>query len=139
MFEKLTQSIQQAVRSLKGQGRISEQNIQESLRAVRIALLEADVHVSVVRGLLEGVKAKALGQEVVKSLTPDQHFIKILYDELARVLGEGDSKLHFPSVPPGIVMLVGLQGSGKTTTAGTPSFWFPLTYTGPRPQNSWRS
>ncbi len=118
MFEKLTQSIQQAVRSLKGQGRISEQNIQESLRAVRLALLEADVHVSVVRDLLEGVKATALGQEVVKSLTPDQHFLKILNDELVRVLGEGDSKLRFPSVPPGIVMLVGLQGSGKTTTAG---------------------
>ncbi len=124
MFEKLTQGIQQAVRSLKGQGRISEQNIQESLRAVRLALLEADVHVSIVKDLLEGVKAKALGQDVVRSLTPDQHFIKILNDELVRVLGEGDSKLHFPSVPPGIVMLVGLQGSGKTTTAGKLARYF---------------
>lgn len=118
MFERLTEKIQDAVRSLRGKGSISEDNIQEGIRSVRLALLEADVHVSVVRDLLEGVKKRALGQEVLKSLTPDQHFIKILHEELVRVLGEGDPRLRFPSVEPGVVMLVGLQGSGKTTTAG---------------------
>jgi len=124
MFERLAGKIQDAVRSLKGQGRISETNIQEGIRAVRLALLEADVHVSVVRDLLEGVKARALGQDVLQSLTPDQHFVKILHEELVRVLGEGDSRLRFPSMPPGIVMLVGLQGSGKTTTAGKLARYF---------------
>lgn len=118
MFERLTEKIQDAVRSLKGQGRITEGNIQESLRAVRMALLEADVHVSVVKDFLEGVKTRALGQDVLKSLSPDQHFVKILYEEMARVLGEGDARLRFPSFGPGVVMLAGLQGSGKTTTAG---------------------
>jgi signal recognition particle subunit SRP54 len=83
-----------------------------------MALLEADVHVSVVKDFLEGVKARALGEEVLQSLSPDQHFVKILFDELKRVLGEGDPRLRFPAMPPGVIMLVGLQGSGKTTTAG---------------------
>ena len=86
MFEKLSDRIQGAVKALKGQGRISEKNIQDSLRAVRIALLEADVNVSVVRDLLRGVKEKALGEKVLSSLSPDQHFIKILNEEMVRVL-----------------------------------------------------
>jgi signal recognition particle subunit SRP54 len=118
MFERLTDRIQGAIRGLRGQGKITEGNIQEGLRSVRLALLEADVHVSVVRDFLEGVKTRALGEEVLQSLSPDQHFIKILYDELQRVLGEGSARLKFPDMPPGILMLVGLQGSGKTTTAG---------------------
>jgi signal recognition particle subunit SRP54 len=118
MFERLTERLQDAVKGLRGQGKITESNIQEGLRAVRMALLEADVHVSVVRDLIEGVKAKALGQEVLRSLSPDQQFIKILHEEMTRALGQGDSRLHFPSVGPGIVLLAGLQGSGKTTTAG---------------------
>jgi signal recognition particle subunit SRP54 len=118
MFEKLTEKIQLTLKNLRGQGRITEGNVQESLRAVRLALLEADVHVSVVRDFLDGVKAKALGEEVLKSLSPDQHFVKILNDELVRVLGAGDMRVKFPAIPPGIIMLVGLQGSGKTTTAG---------------------
>src|SRR5512135_2368414 len=118
MFERLTERIQDAVKSLKGQGKITEENIQESLRSVRMALLEADVHVSVVKDFLEGVKAKALGQEVLRSLSPDQHFVKILNDEMVRVLGEGDPRLRFPPFGPGIILLAGLQGSGKTTTAG---------------------
>ncbi len=124
MFERLTERIQEAVKSLKGQGRITETNVQESLRAVRMALLEADVHVAVVKDFLEGVKTKALGQEVLKSLSPDQHFIKILYDEMARVLGEGDPRLKFPAFGPGVILLAGLQGSGKTTTAGKLAKYF---------------
>jgi signal recognition particle subunit SRP54 len=118
MFEKLTEKIQLTLKNLRGQGRITESNVQESLRAVRLALLEADVHVSVVRDFLDGVKARALGEEVLKSLSPDQHFVKILNDELVRVLGAGDMRVKFPAIPPGVIMLVGLQGSGKTTTAG---------------------
>jgi len=96
MFEKLTEKIQLTLKNLRGQGRITEANVQESLRAVRLALLEADVHVSVVRDFLEGVKSKALGDDVLKSLSPDQHFVKILHDELKRVLGEGDMRLSCP-------------------------------------------
>ncbi len=118
MFERLSERIQDAIKGLKGQGKITEENIQEGLRAVRMALLEADVHVSVVKDFLEGVKTKALGQDVLRSLSPDQHFVKILNDEMVRVLGEGDPRLRFPPFGPGIILLAGLQGSGKTTTAG---------------------
>jgi len=124
MFERLSERIQGAVKALKGQGHITDRNIKDSLRAVRIALLEADVHVSVVKELLEGVKAKALGQEVLRSLSPDQHFIKILNEEMVRVLSGGDSRLSFSPLPPGVLMLVGLQGSGKTTTAGKLAGYF---------------
>lgn len=124
MFERLTERIQDAVKGLRGQGRITENNIQDSLRAVRMALLEADVHVSVVKDFLEGVKTRALGQEVLRSLSPDQHFVKILNEEMVRVLGEGDSRLKFPAYGPGILLLVGLQGSGKTTTAGKLARYF---------------
>lgn len=117
MFEKLTEKLLSVVNTLRGKGKLTESNIEEAVRAVRMALLEADVHISVVKSILEGVKTKALGQEVLKSLTPDQHFIKILHEEIVRVLGEGQSGFNFPSLPPGIIMLVGLQGSGKTTTA----------------------
>ncbi len=117
MFEKLTEKLLGVVNTLRGKGKLTESNIEEAVKAVRMALLEADVHISVVKSVLEGVKSKALGQEVMRSLTPDQHFIKILHEEIVRVLGEGQSGFHFPSLPPGIVMLVGLQGSGKTTTA----------------------
>ncbi|MEJ2421796.1 MAG: signal recognition particle protein [Acidobacteriota bacterium] len=124
MFEKLTDRLQGAVRQLRGRGRITEDNIKDGIRNVRLALLEADVHVSVVKDLIAGVKEKALGQEVLQSLSPDQHFIKILNEELVRVLGEGQAGLAFPAMPPGVILLAGLQGSGKTTTAGKLARYF---------------
>jgi len=116
MFETLTDKLDLTFKRLRGQGKISEKNIEEALREVRLALLEADVHFQVVKRFLESVKAKALGQEVLRSLTPDQHFIKIVRDELASLLGGEHQELDLRGTPPLVLMLVGLQGSGKTTT-----------------------
>lgn len=116
MFETLTDKLDLTFKRLRGQGKISEKNIEEALREVRLALLEADVHFQVVKRFLESVKTKALGQEVLSSLTPDQHFIKIVRDELASLLGGEHQELDLRGTPPLVLMLVGLQGSGKTTT-----------------------
>lgn len=118
MFETLTEKLELTFKKLRGQGKISEKNIEEALREVRLALLEADVHVKVVRDSLDSVKAKALGQEVLRSLTPEQQLIKIVKEELAALLGGEQSELELKGAPPLALMLVGLQGSGKTTTAG---------------------
>ncbi|MBI2359615.1 MAG: signal recognition particle protein [Deltaproteobacteria bacterium] len=116
MFETLTEKLELTFRKLRGQGKISERNIEEALREVRLALLEADVHVKVVKEFLDSVKSKALGQEVLASLTPDQHFLRIVRDELAVMLGGEGRELELKGAPPVVLMLVGLQGSGKTTT-----------------------
>ena len=117
MFESLTDKLELTFKKLKGQGKITEKNIEESLRDVRIALLEADVHFRVVRNFIEAVKGKSLGQEVLLSLTPEQQFIKIVREELVSLLGSEPQKLSLKGSPPVVLMLVGLQGSGKTTTA----------------------
>jgi len=117
MFETLTEKLELTFKRLRGQGKIGEKNIEDALREVRLALLEADVHVKVVKSFLESVKAKALGQEVLRSLTPEQHFIKIVREELTSLLGGEHSEIQLKGTPPLILMLVGLQGSGKTTTA----------------------
>jgi signal recognition particle subunit SRP54 len=116
MFESLTEKLELTFKRLRGQGKISEKNIDDALREVRLALLEADVHVKVVKTFLDSVKAKSLGQEVLQSLTPEQHFLKIVRDELTGLLGGEHSKLDLKAAPPVVIMLVGLQGSGKTTT-----------------------
>ncbi|HXG53110.1 MAG TPA: signal recognition particle protein [candidate division Zixibacteria bacterium] len=116
MFESLTEKLELTFKRLRGQGKISEKNIDDALREVRLALLEADVHVQVVKSFLDSVKSKSLGQEVLLSLTPDQQFIKIVADELAAILGGEHRELDLKAAPPVAVMLVGLQGSGKTTT-----------------------
>ncbi|MBI2989420.1 MAG: signal recognition particle protein [Deltaproteobacteria bacterium] len=116
MFETLTDKLDLTFKRLRGQGKISEKNIEEALREVRLALLEADVHFKVVKSFLESVKSKSLGQEVLRSLTPDQHFIKIIREELAALLGGERRELDLRGPPPLVLMLVGLQGSGKTTT-----------------------
>ncbi|MBI2089940.1 MAG: signal recognition particle protein [Deltaproteobacteria bacterium] len=116
MFETLTEKLELTFKKLRGQGKISERNIEEALREVRLALLEADVHVRVVKEFLDAVKSKAIGQEVLQSLTPEQHFLKIVRDELTALLGGERRELELKGAPPVVVVLVGLQGSGKTTT-----------------------
>jgi signal recognition particle subunit SRP54 len=124
VFQNLSTRLQGVLKQLSGQGRVSEQVLKDSLREVRLALLEADVHVSVVRELLDGVRAKALGEEVLQSLTPGQQVIKIVRDELERLLGaEESAPVQFASKPPTVMLLVGLQGSGKTTTAAKLGVW----------------
>lgn len=117
MFETLTDKLELTFKKLRGQGKIHENNIEEALREVRLALLEADVHVKVTKGFLESVRAKALGQDVLHSLTPEQQFIKIVKEELTSVLGGEYQEFDLKGAPPLILMFVGLQGSGKTTTA----------------------
>ncbi|HSL92619.1 MAG TPA: signal recognition particle protein [Candidatus Limnocylindrales bacterium] len=118
MFENLTEKFQGVVKALRGQGRISEGNIEGALREVRLALLEADVNYNVVKDFTAAVKEKALGAEVLASLSPDQHFIKIVHAELAKMMGGQAQELDLARRPPVSVMLVGLQGSGKTTSCG---------------------
>jgi signal recognition particle subunit SRP54 len=116
MFESLTDKLELTFKKLRGQGKISEKNIDEALREVRLALLEADVHITVVKNFLDAVRIKSLGQEVLQSLTPEQQFIKIVRDEMVNVLGGEHRELDLKTAPPAVIMLVGLQGSGKTTT-----------------------
>jgi len=116
MFESLTEKLELTFKRLRGQGKITEKNIDDAIRDVRLALLEADVHIKVVKNFLDSVKAKAMGQEVLQSLTPDQQFLKIVRDELVELLGGEHQDLDLKTAPPVVIMLVGLQGSGKTTT-----------------------
>ena len=117
-FEGLSSRLQEITRKLKGQARISESDLKEMLREVKLALLEADVNYKIVKQFINTIQEKALGQDVLKSLTPGQQVIKIVKDELVELLGGTESKINFTPNPPTVIMLVGLQGSGKTTTAG---------------------
>jgi signal recognition particle subunit SRP54 len=117
MFDSLSARLQSVFDRLGSRGRLSEDNIQEALREVRLALLEADVNFKVVRAFVDRVKEKAVGHEVLKSLTPAQQVVKVVHDELCELLGGSGHRLAPASHPPTIVMLIGLQGSGKTTTA----------------------
>jgi signal recognition particle subunit SRP54 len=117
MFDTLSDRLEGVFRKLKGQGRVSERNIEEALREVRLALLEADVNIGVVRDFIEHVKRKALGQEVLASLTPEQHFIHFVATELREMMGGSARELDLKVKPPVKILLVGLQGSGKTTSA----------------------
>ena len=117
-FEGLSEKLQAFTRKLKGKARITETELNEMLREVKLALLEADVNYKVVKDFINSIHDKALGQDVLKSLTPGQQVVKIVKDELIELLGGTDSKIAFTPNPPTVIMLVGLQGSGKTTTAG---------------------
>ena len=117
-FEGLSAKLQEVTRKLRGKARITESDLKEMLREVKLALLEADVNYAIVKEFINTIQEKALGQDVLKSLTPGQQVIKIVKDELIELLGGTESKINFTPNPPTIIMLVGLQGSGKTTTAG---------------------
>ena len=117
-FEGLSNRLQEITRKMRGKARITESNLKEMLREVKLALLEADVNYKIVKEFINTIQEKALGQDVLKSLTPGQQVVKIVKDELVELLGGVESKVNFTPNPPTIIMLVGLQGSGKTTTAG---------------------
>ncbi len=117
-FEGLSAKLQEVTRKLRGKARITESDLKEMLREVKLALLEADVNYVIVKEFINTIQEKALGQDVLKSLTPGQQVIKIVKDELVELLGGTESKINFTPNPPTVIMLVGLQGSGKTTTAG---------------------
>jgi signal recognition particle subunit SRP54 len=117
MFEKLQERFESTFKKVRGYGKLTESNIKDTLREVRVALLEADVNFKVARDFLEKVREKAMGEEVLTSITPGQQFIKIVYDELCAVLGSANKPLDIAAAPPVPVMLIGLQGSGKTTTS----------------------
>jgi signal recognition particle subunit SRP54 len=118
MFEALSSRLSDTLRKLTGKGVLSEDDVREGLREIRRCLLEADVSFDLTRQFLERVQEKATGQEVLKAVKPGQQLVKIVYDELVAMLGEKQAPLAFASVPPTIILVVGLQGSGKTTTAG---------------------
>jgi signal recognition particle subunit SRP54 len=123
VFDNLTGRLARVVKTLRGEARLTESNVQEALREVRVALLEADVALPVVRTFIDNVRAKALGQEVVGSLTPGQAAVGVVYRELVALMGEKNDSLDFATQPPAVILLAGLQGSGKTTTAGKLARW----------------
>src|SRR5581483_10767721 len=123
MFENLTEKLQRAFKNLRGQGKLTEENIGEALRELRLALLEADVNVKVVKELIDCIREKALGAEVMTALSPGEQVVKIVRDELIELLGRDTAKLKFASQPPTVVLMAGLQGSGKTTTSGKLAAW----------------
>ena len=117
MFENLSDKLQAVFKTIRGHGKLSEQNIKDALREVRMALLEADVNFRVVKDFTERVRQRAVGREVLKSLTPGQQLVKVVHEELTELMGKEERGLSFAATPPTAIMLVGLQGSGKTTTA----------------------
>jgi signal recognition particle subunit SRP54 len=132
MFDNLSDKLQRVFKNLRGEGRLTAENMETALREVRVALLEADVNFKVVKQLIESVKVRAMGQEVLSSLSPSQQVIGIINEELIKVLGSHESKLRFANEPPSVFLIVGLQGSGKTTSTGKLARW--LMKNGHRPQ-----
>src|ERR1700689_4916569 len=123
MFETLTEKLQRAFKTLRGQGTLTEENIGEALREIRVALLDADVNLNVVNELIEHIRAKAGGPEVLTALSPSEQVIKIVRDQLIEFLGKDTARFKFASQPPTVILMAGLQGSGKTTTSGKLAAW----------------
>src|SRR6202142_1936365 len=123
MFENLSDKLQRAFKNLRGQGTVSEENIGDALREIRVALLEADVNLNVVKELIEHIREKAVGQQVMTALSPTEQVIKIVRDELVALLGKDTARFNFASRPPTVILMAGLQGSGKTTTSGKLAAW----------------
>lgn len=123
MFENLTDKLQRVFKNLRGEGKLTAQNMEEALREIRLALLEADVHFKVVKDLIAGIREKAMGEEVLTALSPGQQVVKIVRDELVKILGSHQARLRFANEPPTAMLIVGLQGSGKTTSTGKLARW----------------
>ena len=123
MFETLTDKLQRVFKNLRGQGTLTEENIAEALREIRVALLEADVNLKVVNELIEHIREKAVGTEVLTALSPSEQVVKIVRDELVALLGKDTARFNFASKPPTVILMAGLQGSGKTTTTGKLAAW----------------
>ena len=123
MFENLSDKLQKVFKSLRGEGKLTAENMDVALREIRVALLEADVHFKVVKQMIEAVREKALGQEVLAALNPSQQVVKIVHEELIKLLGSHASRLRFANEPPSIFLIVGLQGSGKTTSTAKLARW----------------
>jgi signal recognition particle subunit SRP54 len=123
MFENLQDKLQRAFKNLRGQGTLTPENIQDAMKEIRMALLEADVNFKVVKQFVDHVQEKAIGQEVMTALSPAQQVVKIVHDELVETLGKDTAKLKFASQPPTVILMAGLQGSGKTTTSGKLASW----------------
>ena len=123
MFENLSERLGRTLKNLRGQGRLSEDNIKDTLREVRMALLEADVALPVVKEFIERVRERAVGQEVLQSLTPGQALVKVVHDELVHLMGEANDELQLNVQPPAVVLMAGLQGSGKTTSTAKLARW----------------
>jgi len=123
MFDNLSDKLQRVFKNLRGEGKLSAENMEAALREIRVALLEADVHFKVVKQLIEAVKEKAVGTEVLDALNPSQQVVKIVHEELIKLLGTHTSRLRFANEPPSVIMIVGLQGSGKTTSTAKLARW----------------
>jgi signal recognition particle subunit SRP54 len=123
MFDTLSDKLEQTVKRLRGHGKITERNVEDAVRDVRLALLEADVQLDIVRDFTERVRQQSLGAEVLASLTPEQHFIKIVRSELTALMGGQAVELNLSATPPVVLMLVGLNGAGKTTTIAKLALW----------------
>ena len=123
MFDNLSDKLQRVFKTLRGEGKLSAENMDAALREIRVALLEADVHFRVVKQFIEAVKEQAMGQEVLTALSPTQQVIKIVRDELVKMLGTHQAKLRMANEPPSVIMIVGLQGSGKTTSTAKLARW----------------
>ncbi len=123
MFDNLSDKLQRVFKNLRGEGKLTAENMEAALREIRVALLEADVHFRVVKQFIESIKQKAMGEEVLAALSPTQQVVKIVRDELIKTLGTHQSKLRMANEPPTAIMIVGLQGSGKTTTTGKLARW----------------
>jgi signal recognition particle subunit SRP54 len=131
MFDNLSEKLQRVFKNLRGEGKLSAENMESALREIRLALLEADVNFRVVKQLIENIKVKAMGEEVLMALSPSQQVIKIVHEELIKILGSHESKLRYANEPPSVFLIVGLQGSGKTTSTGKLARW--LSKNGHRP------
>src|SRR5437588_7124231 len=131
MFDTLSEKLQRVFKNLRGEGKLTAENMETALREIRMALLEADVNFRVVKQLIEAIKVKAMGEEVLSALSPSQQVIKIVQEELIKILGSHEAKLRFANDPPSVFMIVGLQGSGKTTSTGKLARW--LSKNGHRP------